>query len=318
MEQGGVHEMTIGDLAEAVGVTARAIRHYESVGLLEPAERSVGGHRRYTRDDLDRLGRITALRRAGFGLEPIRRLLASSSRDEALAVAKRRLERSEIDLAVARRLDSRLHRLVSLLEVTDEKSIDQLVEEMKVEGMNVSLDSISTRLGDGGETDLADGARVAKTDPVIEAVGSVEELGTHLGLLLAAEELPDSQRPVLERIANNLFDIGSDLSSPATDGERRPRVGAEYVDWVDRACSGANASLDPLDSFVVWFDSPVAARLNVCRSTCRRAERAVFAVEDANPQIGRYLNRLSDLLFILARANGTGGEHLWEPGRSVA
>jgi cob(I)alamin adenosyltransferase len=318
MAQGGVYEMTIGDLADAVGVTARAIRHYESVGLLEPAERSVGGHRRYTRDDLDRLGRITALRRAGFGLEAIRRLLAASSRDEALAVAKRRLERSEIDLAVARRLDSRLHRLVSLLEATDEKSIDQLIGEMEVEGMNVSLDSISTRLGDAGETDLADGARVAKTDPVIDAVGSVEELGTHLGLLLAAEELPDSQRAVLERIANNLFDIGSDLSSPARDGDGRPRVGAEYVDWLDRACGEVNASLDPLDSFVVWFDSPVAARLNVCRATCRRAERAAFAVEDANPQIGRYLNRLSDLLFILARACATGGEHLWEPGRSAA
>src|ERR1700753_1454873 len=176
MEQGGVYEMTIGDLAEAVGVTVRAIRHYESVGLLEPAERSVGGHRRYPRDDLDRLGRITALRRAGFGLEAIRRLLASSPRDEALAVAKRRLERSEIDLAVARRLDSRLHRLVSLLEVTDEKSIVQLIGEMEVKGMNVSWDSISTRLGDGGETDLADGARVAKSDPVIDAVGSVQEL----------------------------------------------------------------------------------------------------------------------------------------------
>jgi cob(I)alamin adenosyltransferase len=317
MEQDSVCEMTIGDLVDAAGVTARTIRHYESVGLLGPADRSVGGHRRYTREGLDQLSRIIALRRCGFGLEAIRRLLASSSRDEALALAKRQLERSEIELAVARRLRSRLRRFASLLEDTGEKSIDQLIVEMEVEGMSVSLDSISTRLGDAGETDLADGTRIAKTDAVIDAVGVVEELGAHLGLLLAEAELTDSRRAVLERIANDLFDLGSDLSSPPRDGDGRPRIGAEYVEWLDRACGEANASLDPLDSFVAWFDSPVAARLNVCRATCRRAERAVFAVEDANPQIGRYLNRLSDLFFILARATA-GRERLWEPGRGAA
>ncbi len=184
--------------------------------------------------------------------------------------------------------------------------------------MSVSLDSISTRLGDAGETDLTDGTRVAKTHAVVEAVGVVEELGSHLGLLLAEGDLTDPQRDVLERVANDLFDIGSDLSSPPKDADGRPRVGTEYVEWLESACGEANSALDPVDSFVVWFDSPCAARLDVCRATCRRAERAAFRVEGANPQIGRYLNRLSDLFFILARATGAGGERLWEPGRSAA
>ncbi len=316
MEQDSACEMTIGDVADAAGVTARTVRHYESVGLLGPADRSVGGHRRYTQDDLRRLRRVISLRQCGFGLEAIRHLLVSSH-EEALAVAKRQLERSEVELEVARRLRSRMRRFVGLLEGADGESIDQLIVEMEEE-MSISLDSISTRLGDAGETDLADGTRVAKTHAVVDAVGVVEELGTHIGLLLAEGNLIDPQRDVLERIANDLFDIGSDLSSPPKDADGRPRVGAEYVEWLESACGEANSALDPIDSFVVWFDSPCASRLNVCRATCRRAERATFGVEGANPQIGRYLNRLSDLFFILARATGAGRERLWEPGRSAA
>jgi cob(I)alamin adenosyltransferase len=153
---------------------------------------------------------------------------------------------------------------------------------------------------------------------VVDAVGVVEELGTHIGLLLAEGNLIDPHRDMLERVANDLFDIGSDLSSPPKDADGRPRVGAEHVEWLDRACGEANSALNPIDSFVVWFDSPCASRLNVCRATCRRAERTTFGVEGANPQIGRYLNRLSDLFFILARTIGDGRERLWEPGRSAA
>jgi cob(I)alamin adenosyltransferase len=317
MEHDGACEMTIGDIADAAGVTARTVRHYESVGLLGPADRSVGGHRRYTQDDLERLCRVITLRRCGFGLDAIRRLLASSQ-EGALALAKRQLERSEVELEVARRLRSRMSRFVGLLEGTSGESIDQLIAEMEEDEMSVSLDSISTRLGDAGETDLADGTRVAKSHALIDAVGVIEELGSHLGLLLAEGDVSDPQRELLQRVANDLFDIGSDLSSPPTDGDGRPRVGAEYVEWLESACGEANAALDPIDSFVVWFEAPGASRLNVCRAICRRAERATFAVEGANPQIGRYLNRLSDLFFVLARASGAGREHLWEPGRSAA
>lgn len=308
-------ELTIGGLAAAAGVTARTIRHYESAGLLEAPERSVGGHRRYSSGDLDRLRRVLALRRCGFGLEAIRHLLDAASSADAMAVAKRRLERAEVELVVARRLRERVRRFVEVLEDTEGKSVEESIAEMEVDGMDVTLDLISTRLGDAGETDLADGTRVAKTDPVIEAVGAVEELGAQVGLLLAGDG--GEGREVLEGVANDLFDLGSDLSSPVQDGEARPRVGDAYVERLERAIAAVNAKFDPLDSFVAWFGAPAAARLNACRAVCRRAERAVFAVEDANPQVGRYLNRLSDLLFVLARAAAAGSEHLWEPGRGA-
>jgi cob(I)alamin adenosyltransferase len=184
---------------------------------------------------------------------------------------------------------------------------------MEAEEMNVSLDRISTRLGDAGETDLADGTRVARAHPVIAAAGSVEELGAQIGCVLAETQLLARCRAWLERIANDLFDVGSDLASPPSGGDGRPRIGPDYVEWLEGACADANSTLDALDSFA-WFQSPVAARLNACRTICRRAERDVFAVENANPQIGRYLNRLSDLLFILARSEAAGEEVCWRPG----
>jgi cob(I)alamin adenosyltransferase len=306
-------EMTIGVLAATAGVTARTIRHYESAGLLDAPERSAGGHRRYSSDDLDRLRRILALRRCGFGLESIRRLLDASSSGDALALARRQLERSEVEFVVAQRLRERTRRFVELLQDTEGKSIEDSIAEMEVDGMNVTLDLISTGLGDAGETDLADGTRVAKTNPVIEAVGSVEELGAQIGLILAGEGIEN--RDLLEQVANDLFDLGADLSSPVQEGDGRPRVGDAYVERLEQSVAAVNSKLDPLDSFVAWFGVPAAARLNACRAVCRRAERAVFAVDDANPQVGRYLNRLSDLLFVLARAAAAGGERLWEPGR---
>lgn len=310
----GTQELPIGEVAGAVGVTVRAVRHYETVGLLGPAERSGGGHRRYGEGDLAQLRRVVALRRCGFGLEAVRRLLDASSRDDALAVAERQLERTEVELDVARRLQIRMRRFADLLESSQDESIDKLIAEMETEKMNVNLDRISTGLGDSGETDLADGTRVPKVDPVLAAVGATEELGAEIGLALAEAELADPRRAWLERVANDLFDIGSDLSSPPSDSDGRPRVGAEYVEWLDEASAEANEGLSAIDTFVAWFESPPAARLNACRTVCRRAERSFFAVEDANPQIGRYLNRLSDFLFILARAEAAGGEVGWRPG----
>lgn len=311
------HELTIGELATAVGVTIRAIRHYEAVGLLPEADRSTGGHRRYDETALSRLRQILKLRDCGFGLAAIQQLLDRGSSEATLELAKRQLERTEIELEVGHRLRLRLSRFISLLENNGEKSLDQMIDDMEVDEMSVSLDRISTGLGDAGETDLGDGSRVAKGHPVIAAGGAIDELGAQIGVLLAEHQIPERHRGWLERIENDLMDIGSDLSTPPSEDIERPRVTPDYVAWLERASAETNEPLGALDSFVTWFREPIAAQLNACRTICRRVEREVFAVESANPQIGRYLNRLSDLLFILSRAEATGEETYWQPGAST-
>ena len=181
--------------------------------------------------------------------------------------------------------------------------------------MTVNLTRIYTRLGDGGETHLGDMSRVAKTDPRIEAFGTVDELNAQLGAVLATTEVPERAAGWLRRIQNDLFDLGADLALPE-EAERRPglRITAEYVTWLERACDEANAELEPLRSFLLPGGSPAAALLHVCRTVCRRAERRTLLVEGLNPEVLRYLNRLSDLLFILARAANTEDEPLWQPG----
>jgi cob(I)alamin adenosyltransferase len=312
-------ELTIGELAAAAGVTVRAIRHYESVGLLRPAERSDGGHRRYDESAARQLHRILVLRELGIGLDAIGRVLASESRASLLEATRRQLERTQVELEVAGRLRERLRRVLTLLESSGDEPIERLIDEMEVAHMTVNLDRIHTGLGDAGETDLADASRVSKTDAVIEAGGALDELRAQIGVLLATFELPERHRSWLERIENDLMDVGSDLSTPfdAEAKGSRPRIGEEYVDWVEEACDRANAPLDGLDSFVSWFAVQAAAQLDVCRAVCRRAERRVVALGGVNPQIVRYLNRLSDLLFILARATAGGEETLWEPGRGA-
>ena len=185
--------------------------------------------------------------------------------------------------------------------------------------MTVNLTRIYTRLGDGGETHLGDMSRVAKTHPRIEAYGTVDELNAQLGVALAAGGLPERTARWLTRVQNDLFDVGADLSVPPGGDRERLRVVAEQTGWLERACDEANADLPPLRSFLLPGGTPAAAQLHVCRTVCRRAERRVLAGgEGVNPECVRYLNRLSDLLFILSReANLTAGgaEPLWEPGR---
>jgi cob(I)alamin adenosyltransferase len=181
----------------------------------------------------------------------------------------------------------------------------------------VRLTRIYTRAGDAGETSLGDGSRVAKTDPRIEAYGSVDELNSVLGLALASPELPAQFRPSLEHVQNDLFDVGADLSVPLSDERERLRVTQAQVDRLEEMCDSVNAGLEPLKSFILPGGGEVAARLHVARAVCRRAERAAVALaeaEDANPIALAYLNRLSDLLFILARAASAGNELLWKPG----
>ncbi|MGA2006771.1 MAG: cob(I)yrinic acid a,c-diamide adenosyltransferase [Solirubrobacteraceae bacterium] len=182
--------------------------------------------------------------------------------------------------------------------------------------MTVNLTRIYTRLGDGGETDLGDRTRVAKTDPRIEACGDVDELGAHLGFALTLPGLPERTAVWLRRIQNDLFDLGADLAVPGEDSRERLRVAGEQVEWLERCCDEVNEGLEPLRSFLLSGGTPAAAWLHVCRTVCRRAERRVVALgESASPQTRRYLNRLSDLLFILAREANDGDEPLWVPGK---
>jgi cob(I)alamin adenosyltransferase len=180
--------------------------------------------------------------------------------------------------------------------------------------MTVNLTRIYTRLGDDGETHLGDMSRVAKTHPRIEAYGAIDELNAQLGVALATPGLPERSAAWLRRVQNDLFDLGADLSVPPGGERERLRVAPEQVTWLEQACDEVNAGLEPLRSFVLPGGSPAAAQLHVCRTVCRRGERRALDVPDANPEVLRYLNRLSDLLFILARDANRGEEPLWEPG----
>jgi cob(I)alamin adenosyltransferase len=182
--------------------------------------------------------------------------------------------------------------------------------------VTVNLTRIYTRLGDGGETHLGDMSRVPKTHPRIEAYGEVDELNAQIGLALTVSGLEASHAEWLRRVQNDLFDVGADLSVPEGGERERLRVIPAQTEWLEQACDEANAGLAPLKSFVLPGGTPAAAALHVCRTVCRRAERRVVAMGDeANPEVARYLNRLSDLLFILSRAANAGDEPLWEPGR---
>jgi cob(I)alamin adenosyltransferase len=183
----------------------------------------------------------------------------------------------------------------------------------------VRLTRIYTRAGDTGETSLGDGSRVPKLDCRIGAFGTVDELNAALGLALAEPTLPARLREPLQRIQNDLFDVGADLSVPfgVTD---RLRVEQTAIGRLEQFCDELNAELPALKSFVLPGGTEAAARLHFARTTCRRAEREAL-VADAehgiNPLVLAYLNRLSDFLFIAARsANAAAGqeEPLWRPG----
>jgi cob(I)alamin adenosyltransferase len=178
--------------------------------------------------------------------------------------------------------------------------------------MTVNLTRIYTKLGDGGETHLGDMSRVSKLDSRVEAYGTVDELNATLGVALLAPGLPQSFVEWLRRVQNDLLDLGADLSVPApppgdssaAKKEReRLRIAPPYTEWLEHACDEVNAKLPPLRSFVIPGGTPASAHLHVCRTVCRRAERRAIAIgEEINPEVVRYLNRLSDLLFILGRA----------------
>jgi cob(I)alamin adenosyltransferase len=183
----------------------------------------------------------------------------------------------------------------------------------------VRLTRIYTRGGDAGETSLGDGSRVPKLDCRIGAFGTVDELNSLLGLVLAGD-VAGEIRGVLERVQNELFDVGADISVPFGAGDGKLRVTAEQVERLEADCDRFNADLPDLKSFVLPGGTEAAARIHVARAVCRRAERDVLDAAgrvEINPLASVYLNRLSDLLFILARtANRGSDEPLWKPGTS--
>ena len=184
--------------------------------------------------------------------------------------------------------------------------------------MTVNLTRIYTRLGDDGETHLGDMSRVAKTHPRIEAYGTIDELNAQIGVALTIDGMPAAYGDWLAHIQNDLFDVGADIAAPEDlDSNReRLRVLPEQTTWLEERCDEVNVALAPLKSFVLPGGSRAAAHLHVCRTVCRRAERAAIACgEDVSAEVVRYLNRLSDLLFILSRGANDGDEPLWEPGR---
>ena len=184
----------------------------------------------------------------------------------------------------------------------------------------VRLTKIYTRGGDAGQTSLGDGSRVSKLDLRLAAYGTVDELNASLGVVLAGE-VADELRPVLERVQNELFDVGADLSVPM-GREGRLRVAQSQVDRLEADCDRFNAELPELRSFVLPGGTPAAAGLHVARTVCRRAERETLRAaqeHERDPLTAIYLNRLSDLLFVLARAANARAdrdEPLWRPGET--
>ena len=191
----------------------------------------------------------------------------------------------------------------------------------------VNLTQIYTRTGDDGTTALGDFTRVRKDDSRLEAYADVDEANSAIGVALATGELSEDITTLLTRIQNELFDVGADLCTPIVENPAHPplRVVQSYVDDLEAACDSYNEQLQPLNSFVLPAGTPAAASLHLARTIVRRAERAAWTAKSdhldaVNELTATYLNRLSDLLFILARVanNNAGGDVLWQPGSDRA
>ena len=188
--------------------------------------------------------------------------------------------------------------------------------------MAVHLTRIYTRTGDDGTTGLSDFSRIAKTDARLVAYADCDETNSALGLVVAFCALPDDLLGVIRRIQNELFDLGADLANPGrpdTDTATTLRIEQTYVDRLEADCDRFNADLAPLNSFVLPGGTPAAALLHQARTIARRAERSAWALrfnaqDTTNPLATTYLNRLSDLLFILARVANPEGDVTWVPG----
>jgi len=191
----------------------------------------------------------------------------------------------------------------------------------------VKLTRIYTRTGDDGTTALGDFTRVRKDDSRLEAYADVDEANSAIGVAIATGELSPEITTLLTRIQNELFDVGADLCTPIVENPTHPplRVVQSYIDDLESECDKYNEQLQPLNSFVLPAGTPAAASLHLARTIVRRAERSAWTAKSehldaVNELTATYLNRLSDLLFILARVanNNAGGDVLWQPGSDRA
>ncbi|PRQ11323.1 ATP:cob(I)alamin adenosyltransferase [Corynebacterium sp. 13CS0277] len=187
--------------------------------------------------------------------------------------------------------------------------------------MAVHLTKIYTRTGDDGTTALADFTRVPKDDPRLVAYADCDEANCAIGQVLALGNPPEELVPMLLRIQNELFDCGADLAAPVEENPKYPplRVEQAYIDRLEAECDALNAELPKLDSFILPGGTAAAALLHTARAVVRRAERSAWAAVRANPETtnvtpAKYLNRLSDLLFIASRVANPGGDVTWVPG----
>ncbi|MEV6525222.1 cob(I)yrinic acid a,c-diamide adenosyltransferase [Longispora sp. NPDC051575] len=185
----------------------------------------------------------------------------------------------------------------------------------------VHLTRIYTKTGDAGSTGLGDFSRVPKTDPRIEAYADTDETNAVIGLVLTLGNPADDVRAVLTQVNNDLFDVGADLCNPITENPSYPplRVTEAYVTRLEGWCDEFNGRLAKLDSFILPGGTPAAALLHQARTVSRRAERRVWALIEVDPErtnvlAAKYLNRLSDLLFILGRVANPDGDVKWVPG----
>jgi len=258
-------EWSIGELADAADVTVRTLRHYDDIGLLVPDARSLGGHRRYSDAQVERLYRIVALRALGFGLEEIAGML-EAERGQLLETVRRQLRAVEVEVEAKTRLRRRLARMLDRLEGDQRLSTHQLLETMEEIAMPITIDRVYTRTGDDGETDLADGTRIPKTDPLL-AAGDIEELSAHIGVAAAGTELAPEHSEWLVEVQNDLLDLGAELARGARlDDDALPTVGVAYGDWLEQRCDKANQGLRPLESFVLPGVERSAAQLHVGRT----------------------------------------------------
>jgi cob(I)alamin adenosyltransferase len=189
--------------------------------------------------------------------------------------------------------------------------------------MAVHLTRIYTKTGDSGTTALGDLSRVPKTDVRVAAYADSDETNASLGVAVALGRLPDELLSVVRQCQNDLFDVGADLCTPIVANPEYPplRITEEYVTRLERWCDEFNAELQKLSSFILPGGTAGAALLHASRTIARRAERSTWALleaqpETTNPLTAKYLNRLSDLLFILARCANPEGDVLWKPGGS--
>ncbi|NLG56344.1 MAG: cob(I)yrinic acid a,c-diamide adenosyltransferase [Rhodococcus sp.] len=191
--------------------------------------------------------------------------------------------------------------------------------------MAVHLTKIYTRTGDDGTTGLSDFSRVPKNDARIIAFADCDEANSAIGAVIALGEPRAELAAVLQQIQNDLFDAGADLSTPVVESPTYPplRITDAYIDRLEHWCDEWNETLAPLNSFILPGGTPAAALLHVARTVIRRAERAAWTACDSYPEstnvlVAKYLNRLSDLLFILGRVANDGNDVLWKPGGDTA